>query len=89
MPEPNYRGLAKLVFLGWLQAIREPSWGQMACELWDAIRNLAAGLLEVAFGFLLLLTSPISYPLLCLLHRKAVQRKRFRQLRNRAAEENG
>lgn len=85
--EPDYRGIARLVFLGWLRAFGEPNWRYIGSELADVMRRIGEALLGIALGFVLLITSPLSFPLLCLAHKRAIRAKRLRYIRrNRAAD---
>lgn len=85
--EPDYRGVARLVFLGWLRATREPEYRSIASELADALFRIGGALLGIAIGFLLLVTSPLSFPAICLIHRASLRGKRLRYIqRNRKAD---
>lgn len=85
--EPDYRWVAKMVFLGWVRAATEPQWRQIVNDLWGALRQLLFALLVIALAVVLLLTSPLSFPLLCLAHRMTRRRQRLNYIRrNRAAD---
>ena len=85
--ETDYRWIAKLVFLGWLRAFGEPNWRHIGSELADVMWRIGEALLGITLGLLLLLTSPLSFPLLCLLHKRTRRAERLRYIRrNRAAD---
>lgn len=85
--KPDYRRVAKVVFLGWLSAARQPNWRWHLGELWSGLSGLTAGVLGVAFGAVLLASSPVSFPLLCLAHRMTRRRERLSYIRrNRKAD---
>ena len=85
--EPDYRSIAKLVFFGWLRAFGEPNWRYIGSELADVMRRIAEALLGITLGLVLLATSPLSFPLLCLFHKRARRAERLRYIkRNRAAD---
>ena len=85
--EPDYRGVAKLVFLGWLRAFGEPNWRYIGSELADVLRRIGEALLGISLGFALLVTSPLAFPLLCLIHKRTRRAARLRYIRrNRQAD---
>jgi hypothetical protein len=86
--EPDYRGVARLVFLGWLRALGDPNYRSIASELADVIWRIGEALLGIALGVLLLITSPLSFPLICVIHKRSLRAKRLRYLKqNRRADE--
>lgn len=83
--EPDYRGVAKLVFLGWLRALGDPDYRAIASELVDVMWRIGEALLGIALGVLLLITSPLSFPVICLIHKRSLRAKRLRYIRNNRA----
>ncbi len=85
--EPDYCGVAKIVFLGWLKAATYPAWGRIVRDLWDALVQLLDAVFGIMLALVLLISSPLSFPLLCLAHRMTRRRKRLNYIRrNRAAD---
>ena len=85
--EPDYRGVARLVFLGWLRALSEPNYRSIGSELVDVMLRIGEALLGIALGVLLLITSPLSFPAICLIHKRSLRAKRLRHIQqNRQAD---
>lgn len=85
--KPDYRWVAGIVFFGWLRAIKEGSWSQICSDAWDVAARLSLDLLGVVLGIVLLLTSPVSFPVFCLIHRQTRRKERLRYIRrNRKAD---
>lgn len=85
--EPDYRWIAKLVFLGWLRALGEPDYRSIGSQLVDVMWRIGEALLGITLGLALLATSPLSFPLLCLAHKRTRRAERLRYIKhNRAAD---
>jgi|GEM_PF-3623734 len=83
----EYGAIAGMVFLGWLRALREENWRGVIRDLCNAWIGLITALGGVVLGLALLLTSPLSFPLMCWVHRAGLRRKRLEYIRrNRQAD---
>lgn len=85
--EPDYRGIAKLVFMGWLRALGEPNWRFIGSELAHVAGRIGGALAGITLGLVLLITSPLSFPILCLIHKRTRRLERLHYIRrNRRAD---
>lgn len=88
--EPRYRLVAQMVFLGWLMAIAGPNtnWRYAWREFCDGLLGLGVNILGLLLGIVLLVLSPIAFPVLCVFERRTARRRRLKYLRvNRKADE--
>lgn len=86
--KPRYGLVAKVVFLGIWIALSQGDWRctfrQLGVVLWELVKDIGNVLLGVA----LLVLSPITFPLFCLVEAKQTRRRRLDYLRReRAADE--
>jgi hypothetical protein len=85
--EPDYRGIAELVFLGWLRALKEPNWRYIGSEITHVACRITEALLGITLGLVLLITCPLSFPLMCIAHKRTRRAARLRYIRrNRKAD---
>lgn len=85
---PNYRHIARLVFLGLVIAVRHPDWSYTFRELGSAVLRLTSHLMNILLAVVMLVLSPVAFPALCLLCKLAARSRRLAYLRRmRAADE--
>jgi hypothetical protein len=86
--KPRYGYVAKVVFLGVWIALSEQYWWGAFCALWDAVVRLSKMIGNVLLGVILLITSPVMFPIFLLTEVGRAKRQRLAYLRrNRAADE--
>lgn len=81
--KPRYKLVAEIIFMGWLTAIRRIEW-----HCWvDDIKGVIEPPLVLSIALLMLLSSPITFPVACAFEYAYVRRRRLRYLRaNRRAD---
>ena len=86
--KPDYKHVARLVFLGLVQAFTQPNWSYTFSEIWSGLSRLISHLMGILLAIVLLVLSPITFPLLCLVVKMRTRARRLEYLRrNRAADE--
>lgn len=86
--KPRYGMVAGIVFLGILKAFQYPDWRYTLQDLGRACWRLWGHLGGIVLAILLLVLSPVTFPLLCLVEFSSTRRARLDYLRsNRQADE--
>lgn len=86
--KPRYQLVARVVFLGIWVWLSEEDWPGALRDIGDGLLQLAKHLLTLLFAVMLLIASPVTFPLCCVLERGAAKRRRLAWLRaNRRADE--
>jgi len=85
---PRYAFVAKLVFAGLWIAVTQPNWRYAVSTFLEGCRELSLHVFGVALAVILLVTSPIAFPVLCLAEFLTARKRRLAYLkRNRACDE--
>jgi len=86
--KPDYRKVAGGVFLGWWRVLTVKDWAYTFRSMGEDIVTLARLICLLIAALLMLVLSPVVFPLWCFLERRLQRRNRLYWIkRNRAADE--